>query len=156
MALEIVEADAFVEAQRCGYLAHGCNTMGEMGAGFALHVRLKYPKTFKAYTKFCNDNDSGLIIGGFFMTEPENGVQIYNLFTQVYKGKWAREEYIESSCYTMLSDAKERKVGEIAVPYLIGCGFGGLKEEKVLPIIEAVSADFPDTKLTICKLEKKY
>ena len=139
-------------------MAHGCNTQKQMGAGVALQVRLQFPYAYELYLKDLTNRDKMHLhtVGDLCYATADGQPGVYNLYTQMFPGKWARAQYVESSFKLMLEDATKRGITEIAIPYLIGCGYGGLKESVVMPIITEVMDSFTNIKLIICELKKPY
>ena len=64
-------------------LVHQVNIQGVMGGGIAKQIAEKYPKTEKAYIKYCQDaNYKYSNLKGQIFLSKENGKYIANLFSQ--------------------------------------------------------------------------
>lgn len=65
-----VTADIF-DAPDHAVLIHACNTQGSWGAGIAKAFKVRYPKAFTRYKKFCKEND--IKTGCAFLIAPCEG-----------------------------------------------------------------------------------
>lgn len=125
-------------------IAHGCNSLGVMGAGFSGPIKKLYsPEMFSEYRKSCRE---GSLKPGDVHVWEEGGLPIlYNLITQNnISTDRATAERIYSSCLGMFEHAVRviRLQGYYsAKPFLeihmpaIGCGLGGMKKPDVLAAI---------------------
>jgi O-acetyl-ADP-ribose deacetylase (regulator of RNase III) len=115
-------------------IAHGCNTMGIMGAGIALQMRLRYPAMYTAYQKLCSDNSFSDTLCGRIQVWDKDTPIVCNLFTQHHLGRHAKLDYINQSFFAMFSYMRAFNLTKVAIP-LVGCGIGGLKFNNVFPEI---------------------
>ena len=117
-----VQGDLFNSGERV--IAHGCNTVGVMGAGVAKIVRSKSEQAYKRYKAVC---DARVFHLGYaqFVTDEEIDLCIYNLATQIAPGPDATSWGIFLSFCNMLEHAKSIGIKRIAIPR-IGSGIGGL------------------------------
>lgn len=145
MAVTEIPGDLFT-ARDVQALAHGCNTVGVMGAGVAALFARRYPQMEAEYRQLCR---AGEFEPGQMMAWPLSKRRvIYNLFSQKRPGRDARLEWIQSSVRAMLEDATTRGVTRIAMPR-IGAGIGGLAWDDVRRTLDVVSADFPEIELVV-------
>jgi O-acetyl-ADP-ribose deacetylase (regulator of RNase III) len=147
-----------------GIVVHGVNCQGKMGSGVALAIRQKWPSVYKAYKTYWekNQNNRAGMLGFVLYVDTGaglnlTGLQLYiaNIFTQLYYGndgaKYANPEAIEQGLSTVASLANQRSL-PIYMPK-IGCGLGGLDwETEVRPIVEKISAAFPNVAIHVCEL----
>jgi O-acetyl-ADP-ribose deacetylase (regulator of RNase III) len=124
-------------------IAHGCNTVGVMGAGIARVVRSTWPEVYYEYETACARGtfDAG---SAQRCKTPEDRV-VYNLGTQRNPGAGATYWLVFLSFANMLESMKTWGHVRVAVPR-IGCGIGGLEWSGVEAAIEAaldnVTGDF--------------
>ena len=118
-------------------LVNPVNCCGVMGAGLALEVGNRWPKSLAEYKKVCADMK--LNSGGVLRTEEvedgEAGVILYHAAT---KRHWRDKSLIEDIelCVRRIGELALLEAGgfELRVPAL-GCGLGGLRWEDVSVII---------------------
>ena len=117
-----------------GVIAHGANSHGVMGSGFALGIKNKYPECFKKYV---------LDIGKYGMTTGDNSIYthseslvIYNCITQENYGRdgvrYVSYDAIDS-CFSAMFQTINGSNCNLNIP-LIGAGLGG----GLWPIIESI------------------
>jgi O-acetyl-ADP-ribose deacetylase (regulator of RNase III) len=112
--LFIVKADVY---------AHGCNTLGHMGAGIAVPFRMKWPKMFELYNLYCGLHEAEDLHGTSWYWENPNGPDIACLFTQ---REWqAGKDLIEQALIHLKGQMLERGHKSLAYP-AIGCGLGNV------------------------------
>ena len=132
---DILKADA--EA-----LVNTVNCVGVMGRGIALQFRKAFPENFKAYKAACDKKS--LQPGHMLVYELnrfENPRYIINFPTKRHwKGKSIIED-IESGLKALVQEINKHNIQSIAIPPL-GCGLGGLKWEKVKPMIQKTFEKF--------------
>lgn len=119
-------------------LAHGCNTLGAMGAGIAREFRRRYPAMYDEYRRRCGEGSFGL---GDVLTWWEDPTQpvIFNLATQPRRGRCASLGAIRVAVSEMLDQAEHLiHVDAIGMPQ-IGCGLGGLRWMNVRPMLDEVA-----------------
>ena len=142
MAIIMQDGDAL--SPREGIIAHGCNTLGAMGAGFAKYVSLKYPQALAAYKK--QQRESGLALGTVSFAQVGPKLWIANVITQsrIY-GKegepLADPDAIERGMREVAKKARELGLS-VEMP-MIGCGLAQGEWEKILPRIEAALGEVP-------------
>jgi O-acetyl-ADP-ribose deacetylase (regulator of RNase III) len=127
-----------------GYIGHGVNCVGLMGAGIAKTVREKYPQVYNEYNYLC-ENDY-LKAGSFFAYPGGDGKVIVNFATQVRPGPDAKYNHVFNALYSFSNQASDpariaRNGRVVAIPH-IGCG--GLDILKVCAIIKMVEGFFPE------------
>jgi len=128
-----------------GYIVHGCNAEGKMGAGVALQIRNKWPQAYASYRKaFTNGRLSLGSISGALVSDR---LLVINAVTQPTWGRdrVCRVHYpcVHAAFASLVQMAcvmpeLERIPAIISFP-LIGCGLAGGKWELVEPqILSAV------------------
>lgn len=117
-----------------GPVAHGCNTLGLMGAGIANVVRVRYPNTYLTYRSLCW---SGSFQGGDFLPVWENGRWIFNLATQTLPGRDANLSFISLAMTDAVDFCNDNNIPAINMP-LIGCGIGGLVWPQVVRVLDNI------------------
>lgn len=127
-------------------IAHGCNTVGVMGAGIAKEMRKRYPVMHERYQSMC-DNQTFTTGGVFLYSVPEEPLHIANLATQKYPGRNAKLEYIIDSMSKLveLCEMYTPEISPIAMPR-IGAGIGGLDWDDV---VVALDENFGKSKVDI-------
>jgi O-acetyl-ADP-ribose deacetylase (regulator of RNase III) len=111
------------------------NCVGVMGAGIAFEFKLRYPKMFNEYQKFC---ESGQIkIGNLWIYNDIDSAhknacsRVLNFPTKVHWKDHSSLHYIEQGLEKLLQTYQEKGIVSIAFP-LLGASLGGLSEEQVL------------------------
>jgi O-acetyl-ADP-ribose deacetylase (regulator of RNase III) len=117
-------------------LVNTVNTVGVMGKGIALQFKEEFPYNFKVYQAACKRQE--LKPGKLLVVHEAklDGERIIINFPT--KTEWhlkSRYEYIEEGLKELARVIVDNKITSIAIPPL-GCGNGGLKWEKVKPLIE--------------------
>lgn len=117
-------------------LVNTVNTVGVMGKGIALQFKERFPMNFKLYADACKKGTIG--VGKMLVVKEVtiNGEQyIINFPTKTEWFKKSQYNYIEEGLKDLVRVIEEYKIKSIALPPL-GCGNGGLKWEKVKPMID--------------------
>jgi O-acetyl-ADP-ribose deacetylase (regulator of RNase III) len=131
-----------------GYIIHGCNAQGAMGAGVALTVKLVYPDAFNVY-KECIDKQRELDISPLgtntYCPVVDNKLIIINAITQRYFGN-DNIQYTDydavRACFRDINKEIEqwptifKDVPRVLNFPLIGCGLGGAEWEVIASIID--------------------
>lgn len=117
-------------------LVNTVNTVGVMGKGIALQFKEAFPMNFKIYADACKKKE---LITGKLLVVKEQTLEgekiIINFPTKTDWFMKSKYEYVEEGLIELAKVIKEYKIESIAIPPL-GCGNGGLKWEKVRPMIE--------------------
>lgn len=117
-------------------LVNTVNTVGVMGKGIALQFKERFPVNFKIYADACK---KGRMQVGKMLVVKENTLSgerlIINFPTKTEWFKKSQYSYIEDGLKDLAKVIEEYKVKSIAIPPL-GCGNGGLKWEKVKPMMD--------------------
>lgn len=128
-------------------IAHGCNTVGVMGAGIALAVKRKWGEAiYDPYEFACAD---GEFIAGAAQRVDVGDKVIYNLATQRDPGRSARYWWVLMSFANMFE--RMHMMGDparVAVPR-IGCGIGGLEWSGVEHAIRAAQVNADDSPIVV-------
>lgn len=137
-------------------LCHQVNCMGSMGAGIAKQVKRLYPGVYAEYRSLCRAH-RGRELMGFAQILPADGCEgryIANCFGQ-YKTSLIKQstEYdaLRSSLESVRAWTAEKGIHAAALPYKIGCGYGGGDWETVFGIISDVFSG-PDITVEIWEL----
>ena len=105
-------------------IIHGCNARGVMGAGVALQIKLKYPKAFTDYERFCKQraNPLGLVC---ISTQPDYKVIINAITQSGYSNENTRHVSYDAvdDCMVRIGQYSEPQT-RISIPK-IGAGLGG-------------------------------
>jgi len=107
-------------------LAHGCNTIGKMGAGIAREFKERYPEMYRDYVQRCREK-TFLPGQGYLFRNPEKP-HIINLATQAES--LARIEYVDSAFAWLRNSYRELEIRSVAMPR-IASGLGALDWEEV-------------------------
>jgi O-acetyl-ADP-ribose deacetylase (regulator of RNase III) len=122
-----------------GYLAHGVNCEGVMGAGIATLFRARFPYMYAQYKADC---EAGIVKPGNYdvVRADFNGreVMVVNLATQDKPGanasyEWLAEAIVPFANRAMAPENVARHGKVVAIPE-IGCGIGGLE----WPVVEEI------------------
>ncbi|WP_316846532.1 macro domain-containing protein [Pedobacter psychrodurus] len=117
-------------------LVNTVNTVGVMGKGIALQFKERFPLNFKIYLEECK---KGSVVPGKLLVVNDGTLEgertIINFPTKTEWYKKSQYSYIEEGLKDLSRIILEREIKSIAIPPL-GCGNGGLKWEKVKPMIE--------------------
>jgi O-acetyl-ADP-ribose deacetylase (regulator of RNase III) len=117
-------------------LVNTVNTVGVMGKGIALQFRERFPANYKVYSDACK---KGQVKIGQMLVVLENSFGgeklIINFPTKTEWYKKSQYSFIEEGLMALAAEIRDRGVLSVAMPPL-GCGNGGLKWEKVKPLIE--------------------
>lgn len=135
--MQVIRGDIFAEER---IIAHGCNTQGLMGAGFARQVADRFPYVKERYVAACR---AGVFVLGYAqrVVDEVGDVIVYNLGTQNQPGRHATPWGVYLSFANMLENAIRNSVTRIAIPR-IGAGIGGLDwDSQVVPMIEKARTD---------------
>lgn len=117
-------------------LVNTVNTVGVMGKGIALQFKERFPMNFKIYANACKKGEMQV---GKMLVVKENTLNgeklIINFPTKTEWFKKSQYIYIEDGLKDLAKVIKEYNIKSIAIPPL-GCGNGGLKWEKVKPMMD--------------------
>lgn len=127
-------------------IGHGVNCKGVMGSGIAVTVKNLFPEVYEVYRSYCHE--IGLHGGEMLPLPTRDGRVILNLASQEKMGANAHYDFLEKSTLEAFAYCQRTKTSGFALPQ-IGSHIGGLKWEKVLPILEACSEKFPDIDLEV-------
>ncbi len=117
-------------------LVNTVNTVGVMGKGIALQFKERFPMNFKIYVNACKKGEMQV---GKMLVVKENTLNgeklIINFPTKAEWFKKSQYSYIEDGLKELAKVIEEYNIKSIAVPPL-GCGNGGLKWEKIKPMMD--------------------
>lgn len=124
-------------------LVNTVNTQGVMGKGIALQFKERFPVNFKLYANACKTGSIG--VGKLYVVKEQTleGLKIIiNFPTKTEWFKKSQYSYIEEGLKDLLRIIHLENIQSIALPPL-GCGNGGLKWEKVKPLMEKYLSSIP-------------
>lgn len=124
---------------KCQTIVNAVNCVGVMGKGLALQYKNRYPKMFEEYRKICLNSS---FYPGCLHLYNASDYKIINFPT---KNDWrnpSEYRYIEAGLETFKAVYKNWDIVSIAFPPL-GCGLGGLEQEKILAMIKEKLEDLP-------------
>lgn len=135
-----IQGDLFAHLKdhRMPVIAHGCNTQGVMGAGFARQLKERYPTVAEIYKESCQEDEMPL--GEIQTILMEGAPMIINMMTQPAPGPTARLEWIEKALKAIDKINWPDDFSFLAPR--IGCGLGGLDWKDVRPLFEQTSIDW--------------
>lgn len=144
MKLKTVNGDIFkTDAQ---VIAHGCNTVGAMGAGIAIQFRVRFPKMFREYQEVCLSTDQTTLEGSCWLWRNplELKPNIACLFTQY--GWRADLNLIEGALKDLRGKMLTEGLTSLALP-AIGCGVAKTKDITVDKVQALVDDIFGNTNI---------
>lgn len=121
-----------------GIIAHGCNALGFMGAGFALKIRQRFPAAFAAYKS--QERSAGLALGSVSFAQVGERLWIANVITQARIYGSAGEPLADLDAIEKgmaIVGAKALELGLAVEMPLIGCGLAHGQWDDIRPRIEA-------------------
>lgn len=117
-------------------LVNTVNTVGIMGKGIALQFKEAYPENYKVYLAACK---KGELAPGTLLAVKDHTLEgdrlIINFPTKIEWFKKSQYDFIDSGLKELAKLILDNGIKSIAVPPL-GCGNGGLKWDRVKPMIE--------------------
>lgn len=117
-------------------LVNTVNTVGVMGKGIALQFKERFPSNYKIYSDACK---KGFVVVGKMLVVQESTLEgskvIVNFPTKEEWYKKSQYRFIEEGLKNLVEIIRENEIKSIAIPPL-GCGNGGLKWEKIKPLME--------------------
>ncbi|WP_338874930.1 macro domain-containing protein [Spirosoma sp. SC4-14] len=124
-------------------LVNTVNTVGVMGKGIALQFKERFPLNFKRYKDACK---TGELQPGKLLVVRETSINgekiIINFPTKTDWKQRSSYAYIEAGLQELVRVIEQETIQRIAIPPL-GCGNGGLKWEKVRPMMEQYLGSLP-------------
>lgn len=153
---ELRKGDIF-EQPDIDIIIHQCNCCHCMGGGIAGVLATRYPEVLEAdkTTPYKEYDKMGTNVHVLLKEGKDSLTTVVNMYAQFYPGHFfnkfdyhARLAALKSCLQNVYDTYKDKEV-KIGVPYLIGCGISGLREEDVLDVF---SDTFPVNKGMTCKL----
>jgi len=130
-------------------LVNTVNTVGIMGKGIALQFKERFPYNFKVYADACK---KGLVKPGKLLVVKENSLDgnriIINFPTKTEWFRKSQYNYIEEGLQELAKVIEEYQIKSIAIPPL-GCGNGGLRWEKVKPLMDKYLGHLKNVNVTV-------
>lgn len=148
MTVSIRKGDLFDEKFAFSAIGHGVNVDGLMGAGIAKEFRRRFPSMYTEYVHLCKYEI--LEPGGCFFYANQD-IAVLNLASQDRPGANATYKWLAQSLFTGLMALESSGRPTLGLPW-IGCGIGGLDQDKALEVIEETNQFFPTINITICEL----
>lgn len=122
-----------------GYIVHGCNSHGVMGAGVAFAIKNKWPENFKVYEQFCWERRGTNFLGEGIVYCVSTHLSVCNLITQENTGMHRRQvnyAYLAKGFIRLFEHLEEsNKFPFIHFP-MIGAGLGGGDWDIISQIID--------------------
>lgn len=139
--LKLIEGDLFCAVKAPCVIAHGCNSMGYMGEGFAKQMRERFPENYLEYRQWCS---KGKIRPGQWLWYCESGITIFNLVTQLSYGYDKETVYVDyPSVEKLLKVVAKYQLAHrlpVHMPF-IGGGHAHGDRTKLMGIFEEVFKD---------------
>ncbi|MBL7872121.1 MAG: macro domain-containing protein [Cyclobacteriaceae bacterium] len=130
-------------------LVNTVNTVGVMGKGIALQFKEAFPNNYKIYVDACKKKE---LQPGKLLVVKEDTLQgeriIINFPTKTAWQFKSKYEYVEEGLKELVKVITDHNIKSIAIPPL-GCGNGGLKWEKVRPMMEKYLGDLTDVEIQV-------
>lgn len=130
-------------------LVNTVNTVGVMGKGIALQFKEAFPNNYKIYVDACKKQE---LQPGKLLVVREHTLDgekiIINFPTKTSWHLKSKYEYIEAGLQELVKVVRGYNIQSIAIPPL-GCGNGGLKWEKVRPMMEKYLSDLTDVETQV-------
>lgn len=112
-----------------GIIVHGCNAQGVMGGGFALQVKNRYPKAYRAYVDMLGKHKaSGCddCLGSISMVRVDQELYIANAITQEFYGTDRRHVNYEAIAHAFELLKRHCSTLNLPIHYpMIGAGLAG-------------------------------
>lgn len=140
--MEIIERD--ILDVRTGAIAHQVNCRGCMGAGLALQIRKAYPRVFARYRALCRGRgDPGSLMGTVqpVWANASRKLLVLNLFAQhdISRDRAMTDlDALGAIAQKLRIKQQAGELGEIHLPWKLGCGLGGGDWEAVEPLFTDV------------------
>lgn len=111
------------------------NCVGVMGKGIALVFKLRYPKLFEQYQKYCSLHliDIGKL---WIYKGDQKDPWVLNFPTKTHWKLPSEYTYIEKGLQKFVDTYKDKGITSIAFP-LLGANNGGLDKDKVLELMQS-------------------
>ena len=151
-SVAVVEKDMTKIKQ--GVLLHGCNTKGVMGIGRSQVFRAAFPSIYQPYKSYCHiANKMGRNILGRVIETQIDDLDLYVL-TGLIENNYGVDgkEYADLAAVEKVINHAANFSQFLQIPlYMtqIGCGYGGLKWETVLPLVEKAATEH-DVEIYVC------
>lgn len=128
----------------CEYLTNTINTVGAMGAGLALELRLRVPEMYPLYKEKCINGE--IKIGKYWIYDRPNriGKRILNFPVKKGFNHPSRWDYIIEGLRYFVENYRIDNITSIAMPTL-GSRLGKLDDEGVLIMMQEDLQDLPIT-----------
>lgn len=115
------------------------NCVGVMGKGVALVFKLRYPKMFEQYKKYCDDKLINIGTLWLYKGEPQNP-WVLNFPTKNHWKFPSKIEYLEKGLQKFIDTYESKGITSIAFP-LLGTHNGGLDKAEVLNLMQSYLKD---------------
>jgi O-acetyl-ADP-ribose deacetylase (regulator of RNase III) len=120
-------------------IAHQVNSIGVMGGGVALAIKLKWPFVERAYQKYIQSfkKDGASPLGTVQIIDVSSGPAVANLFGQDGIGGIATDmDALSSAIDNLIEYMLEEGLTCVTAPWGIGAGLGGGNWDEIRPMIE--------------------
>jgi O-acetyl-ADP-ribose deacetylase (regulator of RNase III) len=136
--LKVTEGNLWSHAKGQCVIAHGCNTLGSMGKGFAKQLKERYPLNFLEYRQLCLN---GRLKVGEWLLVHEKDKAIFNLITQETYGNDKDVVYVDYEAVRKGLQAVELYASQYHLPVhmpFIGAGLAHGDPKILMVIFEEV------------------
>jgi len=135
--IEVKKGNIFTT--QCQTIVNTVNCVGVMGAGIAYEYKLRYPKMFRKYKKYCSDGAISIGKLWIYNLETDNSNAKYSkILNFPTKDHWkypTKKEYLEKGLQKFLDTYDQKNIKSIAFP-LLGADKGGLDEKTSIKIMK--------------------
>lgn len=135
--IEVKKGNIFTT--QCQTIVNTVNCVGVMGAGIAYEYKLRYPKMFNKYKKYCSDGAISIGKLWIYNLETHDSCARYSkILNFPTKDHWkypTKREYLEKGLQKFLDTYSEKNIKSIAFP-LLGADKGGLDESTSIEIMK--------------------
>ena len=140
--INIIDGDILNAKERV--IVHQVNCQGVMGSGIAKQIREKYPIVYEEYKELYNHHKSNnyRLLGENQIVKVDSDKYVVNIFGQEYYGRDGKKYTNYNALAKGFSDLLLKTHCDIAIPYNIGCGYGGGDWDKVFEMLVLLSVDF--------------
>ena len=141
--------DDILAARDLEAIVNPVNCLGTMGKGLARQFAARYPEILEPYQKACREHTLTVKSPQILIVNHHKMPRyVVNLATKIHWRNPARIEYIETGLDDMYQQLAELEISSVGIPPL-GAGLGGLRWERVRPVIEKHAARHPDIRTCI-------
>ena len=159
MTVTVQEIDIF-ETPATVPIIHQCNCHGVMGKGLAKKIRARYPEAYAedllVHAKRCRGGVDPSKLGTFSTAVCLGGDlrRIYNMYGQLHfygPGPKTNYDAVDKALRAIAEHAISLQCELLAIPYQMGCGYGGGTWHVVRSIINSIFTKDGMPDILICR-----